>query len=94
VGILLRMRPPPIPVLNTLCSRSAVFSNSVAGVDACFMKEYSVDVHAHPTPSGLDFSWRADSGRRSEDNIKIDLTHVRVRTGLIRSGITSSGRVL
>jgi hypothetical protein len=51
--IFLRMRTPPIPIPNTftpvvLC---IVYTNSVAGVDACFVQESSVAIHAHPTPS-------------------------------------------
>jgi hypothetical protein len=30
-----------------------VYANSVARVNACFVKDYSVAVHAHPTPNGL-----------------------------------------
>jgi hypothetical protein len=36
-----------------------VDTNSVAGVGACFVKEYSVAVHATPLP--VDFTWRTDS---------------------------------
>lgn len=47
--IFLRMRTPPIPIPNALLSSSAVY----ARVDACFVNECSVAVHAHPTLSGL-----------------------------------------
>jgi hypothetical protein len=45
------MRTLPIPISNTLYCNE--YTNSVAGVDACFVKEYSIAVQAHPTPSGL-----------------------------------------
>jgi hypothetical protein len=52
------MRTPPIPIPNIALQQSPVvqwivYMNCVEGVDACFVKDYSVAVHAHSTPSGL-----------------------------------------
>jgi hypothetical protein len=38
---------------SRLAVQCIVYTNSVFGVDACFVKEYSVAVHAHLTPSRL-----------------------------------------
>jgi hypothetical protein len=43
-------------LFQTHCSptvQGILYTNSLAGVDACFVKEYSVAVRAHPTPSRL-----------------------------------------
>jgi hypothetical protein len=37
----------------SLVVQCIVYINSVADMAACFVKEYSVAVHTHPTPSGL-----------------------------------------
>jgi hypothetical protein len=41
-----------IVLLQSPVVQCIVYANSVAAVDACFVKEYSVAVHAHSAPSG------------------------------------------